>query len=194
MREGLVFLLAAPSGAGKSTIVKRVIFLLSDLEPIITYTTRDRRPDEVEEVDHHFVTHEEFDRMKAAGELAESQTIFGHQYGSSRNRLESAVKEGVDLISDYDVLGCAALANLYPHKVITIFVWAPPEELRQRLIDRHGKDSPEIAERLERQEMEMARAPSFKYVVSNVDLCEAVCNVVSIVRAERCLASRSSLS
>lgn len=193
MREGLIFLLAAPSGAGKSTIVKRVIFLLSDLEPIITYTTRERRENEVE-ADHHFVTTEEFERMKGAGELAESQTIFGHQYGSSRNRLESAIKQGVDLISDYDVLGCAELARLHPDNVITIFVWAPPEELRQRLIDRHGKDDPEIAERLERQEMEMNRAPSFKYIVSNVDLFEAVSNVVSIVRAERCLASRSSLT
>jgi len=192
MREGLIFLLAAPSGAGKSTIVKQVIFLLADLEPIITYTTRERRENEVE-ADHHFVTPEEFERMKAAGELAESQTMFGQQYGSSRNRLESAIEQGVDLISDYDVLGCAALANLYPDNVVTIFVWAPPEELRQRLIDRHGKDSPEIAERLERQEMEMNRATSFKYIVSNVDLCEAISNVVSIVRAERCLASRSSV-
>jgi guanylate kinase len=194
MCEGLVFLLAAPSGAGKSTIVKRVIFLLSDLEPIITYTTRDRRPDEVEEVDHHFVTHEEFECMESAGELAESQTIFGHQYGSRRDRLESAIEQGVDLISDYDVLGSEALANLYPDNVVTIFVWAPPEELRQRLIDRYGEDSGEIAKRLERQEMEMNRAPSFKYVVNNVDLCEAVCNVVSIVRAERSLASRTGLS
>lgn len=193
MRDGLIFLLAAPSGAGKSTIVKRVIFLLSDLEPIITYTTRDRRENEVE-ADHHFVTTEEFERMNGAGELAESQTIFGHQYGSSRNRLESAIEQGVDLISDYDVLGSEALANLYPDNVISVFVWAPPDELRERLIDRHGEDSPEIAERLERQQMEMNHAPSFKYIVSNVDLCEAVSNVVSIVRAERCLASRSSLS
>jgi guanylate kinase len=193
MRKGLIFLLAAPSGAGKSTIVKHVIFLLSDLEPIITYTTRGRRENEVE-ADHHFVTTEEFDRMKAGGELAESQTIFGHQYGSRRDRLEAAIEQGVDLISDYDVLGSAALVDLYPENAITIFVWAPPEELRQRLIDRHGEDSPEIAERLERQEMELNRAPSFKYIVSNVDLCEAVCNVVSIVRAERCLASRSRLS
>lgn len=190
MREGLIFLLAAPSGAGKSTIVKRVIFLLSDLEPIITYTTRDRREDEVEDVDHHFVTTEEFERMRSAGELAESQTIFCHQYGSSRNRLESAIEQGVDLISDYDVLGSATLANLYPDNVVTVFVWTPPEELRQRLIDRYGEGSREIAKRVERQEMEMNCAPSFKYVVSNVDLCEAVCNVVSIVRAERCLASR----
>jgi guanylate kinase len=193
MGDGLIFLLAAPSGAGKSTIVKRVIFL-SDLEPIVTYTTRERRADEVEEVDHHFVTTEEFERMKSAGELAESQTIFGHQYGSSRNRLESAIERGVDLISDYDVLGSEALANLYPENVVTIFVWVPPEVLRQRLIDRHGEDTGEIAMRVERQEMEMRHVPLFKYEVSNVDLCEAVCDVVSIVRAERCLRSRRGLS
>ncbi|HUS70252.1 MAG TPA: guanylate kinase [Anaerolineae bacterium] len=194
MGEGLIFLLAAPSGAGKSTIVKRVLFLLSDLEPIVTYTTRKCRPDEVEEVDHHFVTQEEFERMKSAGELAESQTIFGHQYGSLKRRLECAIEQGVDLISDYDVVGSETLAKLYPDNVVTIFVWVPREVLRQRLIERCGGDSREIAKREKRQDMEMSCAPSFKYEVSNIDLWEAVCNVVSIVRAERCLASRRVLS
>ena len=190
MGEGLIFLLAGPAGVGKSTIVKRVISLLPDLDPIITYTTRNPREDEVLEVDHHFVTAEEFERMKSAGELAESQFVSGHQYGSSTGRLEGAIKQGVDLISDYDVLGCEALAKLYPDNVVSIFVWVPPEVSRQRHIGRDGADSPEIEKRLQRQEMEMERVPFFKYLVSNIDLCEAVCNVVGIVRAERCLVSR----
>lgn len=194
MGEGLIFLLAGPSGAGKNTIVKRVLFFLSDLEPIVTYTTRKRREGEVEEVDHHFVTTEEFERMRSAGELAESQTIFGDQYGSRRDRLEFAIEHGVDLISDYDVLGSETLAKLYPDNVVTIFVWVPPEVSRQRLIDRDGEGSPEIAKREDRQDMEMSRASFFEYEVSNIDLWEAVCNVVSIVRAERCLASRRGLS
>jgi guanylate kinase len=190
MGEGLIFLVAGPSGAGKNTIMKRVLFLLSDLEPIITHTTRARRPDEVEEVDHHFVTEEEFERLKSAGELAESQTMFGHQYGSLKRRLEWAIEQGVDLISDYDVLGAETLAKLYPDNVVTIFIWVPPEVLLQRLIDREGEASPEIAKREDRQPMEMSRAPFFKYEVINVDLWEAVCNVVSIVRAERLLTAR----
>ena len=190
MGEGLIFLLAGPAGAGKSTIVKRVLFLLSDLEPIITYTTRNPRVDEEQDVDHHFVTTEEFERMKSAGEFADSQPISGHQYGSLRRRLECAIKQGADLISDYDVLGCETLAKLYPDNVVNIFVLVPPEVSRQRHIGRDGADSPEIAKREDRQKMEMSHAPSFKYEVSNIDLWEAVCNVVSIVRAERCLVSR----
>lgn len=194
MREGLIFLLAGPAGAGKSTIVKGVLFLLSDLEPIVTHTTRAPRKDEVEGVDHHFVTKNEFEHLESTGQLAESQTISGQQYGSSKSRLESAMEEGVDLISDYDVCGCEKLARLYPDNVVTIFVWVPPEVLRQRHIGRDGEDSPEIAKREERQKMEMSRLPFFKYVVSNIDLWEAVCNVVGIVRAERCLAARTTPS
>src|SRR4030042_188430 len=190
MGEGLIFLLAGPAGAGKSTIVKRVFFWLSDLEPIITYTTRNPREDEVQDVDHHFVTTEEFERMKSAGEFADSQPISGHQYGSLRRRLECAIKQGVDLISDYDVLGCETLAKLYPDNVVNIFVLVPPEVSRQRHIGPDGADSPGVGKREDRQRMEMSHAPSFKYEVSNIDLWEAVCNVVSIVRAERCLVSR----
>ncbi|HJX37065.1 MAG TPA: hypothetical protein VJ714_00565 [Anaerolineae bacterium] len=194
MGEGLIFLLAGPAGAGKSTIVKRVLFLLSDLELIVTHTTRKRRENEVQDVDHHFVTTEEFERLKSAGELAESQTMFGQQYGSLKRRLEWAIEQGVDLISDYDVLGSETLANLYPDNVVTIFVWVPPEVSRQRLIDREGEGNPEIAKREDRQPMEMSRAPFFKYEVSNIDVWEAVCNVVSIVRAERCLTARTAPS
>src|SRR4030043_455310 len=168
MGEGLIFLLAGPAGAGKSTIVKRVLFLLSDLELIVTHTTRKRRENEVQDVDHHFVTTEEFERLKSAGELAESQTMFGQQYGSLKRRLEWAIEQGVDLISDYDVLGSETLANLYPDNVVTIFVWVPPEVSRQRLIDREGEGNPEIAKREDRQPMEMSRAPFFKYEVSNI--------------------------
>jgi len=191
--EGLIFLLAGPSGTGKNTIVKRVRSILSDLEPIITHTTREPRTDEVQGVDHFFVTEGEFEALKSAGELAEYQTIFCHQYGSLKSRLERAIEQGVDLISDYDVCGAEELAERYPENVVTIFVRVPPEVARQRLIDRDSEDNREIAKRLERQAMEMSREPFFKYQVDNIDLREAVSNVVSIVRAERCLASRRGL-
>jgi guanylate kinase len=191
--EGLIFLLSGPAGAGKNTIVKGVRFFLPELEPIITHTTREPRADEAEGVDHFFVTEEEFERLDSAGELAESQTIFCHRYGSLRSRLERAIEQGVDLISDYDVCGAETLAKLYPQNVVTVFVCVPPEVARQRLIDRDGEDNPEIAKRLDRQPMEMSRASIFKYQVDNIDLWEAVCNVVSIVRAERRLASRRGL-
>jgi guanylate kinase len=193
MREGLIYLLAAPSGAGKSTILDGVIAQIPDLQKIVTYTTREPRPGEVDGEEYHFVTVEEFERMKAADELAEWQTIFGHQYGSSRNRLESAIAKGRDLISGYDVLGSAELMKLYPDNVVTMFIKPPSvTELRRRLIGRYGEETEEVRERLERLDMEMSYAYSFKYVVCNIDLREAVSNVASIVRAERCLTSRTS--
>jgi len=195
MREGLIFLLVAPSGSGKSTIIDGVISELRDLERIVTNTTRPKRPGEVEGLEYHFVTTEEFERLKEADELAEWQAFYGHQYGSSRARLESAIGRGMDLIGAYDVLGSLELMSKYPHNAVTIFVLPPSvEELRRRLVERYGAETDEGHVRMERLEMEMSHAYSFRYVVSNVDLREAVRDVAGIVRAERCLTARKSPS
>ena len=195
MREGLIFLLVAPSGTGKSTIIDGVISELRNLERIVTNTTRPKRPGEVEGLEYHFVTTEEFERMKEAGQLAEWQAFYGHQYGSSRARLESAISRGLDLIGAYDVLGSLELMNKYPHNAVTIFILPPlVEELRRRLVERYGSETDEGRVRLERLEMEMSHAYSFKYVVSNIDLRKAVRDVVGIVCAERCLTARMSPS
>ena len=195
MREGLIVLLVAPSGAGKSAIIDGVISELRNLERIVTYTTRPKRPGEVEGREYHFVTTEEFERLKAAGQLAEWQAFYGHQYGSSRARLESAIARGLGLIGAYDVLGSVELMSKYPRNATTIFVLPPSvEELRRRLVERYGAETEEGRVRLERLEMEMSHAYSFRYVVSNVDLREAVRDVVGIVRAERCLTARKSPS
>ena len=191
MREGLIFLLVAPSGTGKSTIMDRVISDVPNLERIVTYTTRERRPGEVESLEYHFVTTGEFERLKGAGELAEWKVFYGHQYGSSRARLEIAMARGLDLIAAYDVLGSLELMEKYPRNVVTIFVLPPSvEELRRRFITRYGKETEEGRVRLERLEMEMSHAYSFKYVVSNVDLRDAVGDISGIVRAERRLTAR----
>jgi len=195
MREGLIVLLVAPSGAGKSTIIDGVISEVRNLERIVTYTTRPKRPGEVEGREYHFVTTEEFERLKAAGQLAEWQAFYGHQYGSSRARLESAIARGLGLIGAYDVLGSLELMSKYPRNATTIFILPPSvEELRRRLVERYGAETEEGRVRLERLEMEMSHAYSFRYVVSNVDLREAVRDVVGIVRAERCLTARKSPS
>jgi guanylate kinase len=191
MRKGLIFLLVAPSGTGKSTIIERVLSRLTNLERIVTYTTRDRRPGEVEGLEYHFVSAERFERLKAAGELAEWQTFYGHQYGSTRARLESAIARGLDLIAAYDVLGSLELMKRYPENVVTIFVLPPSvEELRRRLIERYGEETEEGKVRLERLRMEMSHAYAFKYVVRNVYVEEAVSDIAGIVRAERCLTAR----
>jgi guanylate kinase len=191
MREGLIFLLVAPSGTGKSTIIDHVTSDVYNLERIVTHTTRARRPGEVEGLEYHFVTTGEFERLKAAGDLAEWQAFYGHQYGSSRRRLDIAIARGLDLIGAYDVLGSLELTDKYPRNVVTIFILPPSvEEVRRRLVRRYGEHTDEGRVRLERLEMEMSHAYSFKYVVSNVDLREAVRDVSGIVRAERLLTAR----
>jgi guanylate kinase len=195
MREGLIFLIVGPSGTGKSTIIEGVVSRLPNIERIVTCTTRERRPGEVEGFEYHFVSTNEFERMKATGELAEWQAFYGHQYGSSRDRLESAIAEGLDLIGAYDVLGSVELTNRYPRHVVTVFILPPSvEELRRRLIDRYGEETEEGRVRLKRLEMEMSYADSFKYHVSNENLEEAIEDMIGIVRAERCLVGRPDVS
>jgi guanylate kinase len=195
VREGLIFLIVGPSGTGKSTIIEGVVSRLPNIERIVTYTTRERRPGEVEGFEYHFVSTDEFERLKAAGELAEWQEFYGHQYGSSRDRLECAIAEGLDLIGAYDVLGSVELTNRYPRHVVTVFILPPSvEELRRRLIDRYGEETKEGRVRLKRLEMEMSYADSFQYHVSNEDLEEAIEDMIGIVRAERCLVERPDVS
>lgn len=196
MSEGLVFLIIAPSGSGKSTIINRVLSALPNLYRLTTYTTRAPRPDEVEGREYHFVTVEEFEQLKAVGELAEWQAFYGHLYGSPRATLESSIAQGPDLIAAYDVLGSIELMNRYPRNVITIFILPPSvEELRHRLIERYGEETEEGRVRLQRLDLEMSHANSFKYLVSNVNVEEAVGDVMCIVRAERCLrAARKHLA
>ncbi|NIN64390.1 MAG: guanylate kinase [Anaerolineae bacterium] len=195
MREGLIFLTIGPSGTGKSSIIEGVVSRLSNIERIVTYTTRERRPGEVEGFEYHFVSTDEFERLKAAGELAEWQAFYGHQYGSSRDRLESAMAKGLDLIGAYDVLGSVELTSRYPRHVVTVFILPPSvEELRRRLIDRYGEETEEGRVRLNRLEMEMSHADSFKYHVCNEDLEEAIEDMIGIVRAERSLVERPDAS
>ena len=145
----------------------------------------------MEGFEYHFVGTEEFERLKSSGQLAEWQAFYGHQYGSSRARLESAIAGDLDLIAAYDVLGSLELMRKYPANVVTIFILPPSvDELRRRLIERYGQETEEGRVRLERLEMEVNHAFSFKYVVTNVELDEAVKNVCGIIRAERCLTAR----
>lgn len=184
--DGLVFLLVAPSGSGKTSIISRILNEFDDIKRFVTFTSRDPRPGEQNGIDYFFVSPDEFSELIESGELIEWQKFYGQLYGSTRKQFDAFINGPKDGIAAYDVLGAQELAKMFPENIVTIFVIPPSvESLRARLLSRYGNDS-EGNLRIDRFNMEMEFAGKFKYAVNNNDLETAIQNVAGIIRAERC--------
>ena len=185
-RRGLLIVLSSPSGAGKTTISR----MLMDYDPSITMsvsaTTRPMRPGEVEGRDYHFVSDPEFQRLIAADEFAEWAYVFDHRYGSPKEPIKDALKDGRDILFDIDWQGTQQLEYAFRTDLVRIFILPPSmAELRQRLVDR-GTDSDEvIAERMRRAASEIGHWAEYDYVLINDDVERCSMDVQAIITAER---------
>lgn len=182
--RGLLFVVSGPSGAGKTTLVAAVVESVPGLTYSVSYTTRPRRELEVEGRDYFFVSEEEFDRMRRAGEFIEWAEVYGFRYGRSRRRMEEELSSGHDLILTIDVQGAATLRRLVPEAVM-IFVLPPSRAiLDERLRIRHS-DRPSLERRLEIARQEVHEYRRFDYLIVNDKLDEARRVLESIIWAER---------
>jgi len=191
-REGILFVLSAPSGAGKTSLCRELIDSLSDLRQSISFTTREKRSGEQEGVDYYFIEPEAFQKKIAAKELAEWAEVHGNLYGTSLQTLTDAAGQGTDLLLDIDCQGAAQLKNCYERGVF-IFI-LPPDyaELEKRLRDRGTDDETVIQRRLENSRQEISQAFWYDYLVVNDDLKLARDRIVAIVTAERCRSHRTA--
>ena len=191
-REGILFVLSAPSGAGKTSLCRELIDSLTDLRQSVSFTTRGKRGGEQDGVDYHFVEPEVFQRKIAAKELAEWAEVHGNLYGTSLQTLSDAAEQGTDLLLDIDCQGAAQLKNSYKRGVF-IFI-LPPDyaELEKRLRDRGTDDENVIQRRLENSREEISQAFWYDYLVVNDDLKLARDRIVAIVAAERCRSHRTA--
>ena len=183
---GQLFILSAPSGAGKTTILKKVMERVNNLAFSISHTTRAPRKGEKNGVDYHFVTVDEFQSMREKKLFLEWAEVHGNYYGTSRPAVLEKLEHGQDIILDIDVQGAAIIAADTSVKAVSVFV-APPSlaELEKRLRGR-GTDSNEIIElRLNNAATEMDAAGQYDYLVINDDLEDAATTLQSIVIAER---------
>ena len=180
-----VFIISAPAGSGKTTLVNRLIAGVGGLMFSVSCTTRQRRGHEVDGVNYRFTTREEFEAMIARGEFLEWAEVFGNYYGTHRGVLEEARAKGLDLVLDIDVQGARQLKCSIPDAV-TVFILAPSRQvLEQRLRDR-GEDSDEvIARRLRGAVDEIRDYKAYDYVLINRDLAESDAVLAAIVTAER---------
>jgi guanylate kinase len=181
----IVFIISAPSGSGKSTLVHRVLEQDSQLLFSVSYTTRQRRGQELPDQDYHYISREEFEAALGRDEFLEHAQVFGNYYGTHRSVLDRARAEDKDLVLDIDVQGARQLKSKVPESV-SIFVLAPSrQELEKRLRARSEDSEEVIARRLKGAEKEIRNWRRYDYVLVNQDLERSVDTLASIVKAER---------
>jgi len=184
---GLLLVLSAPSGAGKTTLARRLVAAHSDAGFSISATTRPPRGAERDGVDYHFVSPERFGALVQQGALAEWAEVHGHRYGTLRRTVEEALARGRVAIFDIDVQGGAQIRAAWPGETVTVFVLPPSmQELERRLRARSTESDDAIARRLAVARAEIRRgAAEYAYVVVNDDVDEAVERLEAILRHER---------
>jgi len=193
-RRGTLFVVSAPSGAGKTTLCREIRLRLPDLAYSVSVTTRPPRPGEIDGADFRFVGVSEFKAMLARGEFAEWATVHGNLYGTRARALEDALATGRDVLLDIDTQGAAQLRARYPDAVL-IFILAPSvKELEQRLRERRSNMDADIERRLVRAREEIALWRQYDYLIVNRDVKEAMEQLESIILAERCRVARLGLT
>ncbi|MGE0625136.1 MAG: guanylate kinase [Pseudomonadales bacterium] len=190
MSDGILFIVSAPSGAGKTSLVAALLKADGRLTVSVSHTTRPRRPKEVADVDYHFVDAPTFERMIEADAFIEHAEVFGNRYGTSRESVATALATGSDVVLEIDWQGAALVRRVLP-EAVSIFIVPPSQQaLRQRLQERAQDDPAVIESRLAAARSEMQHHAEFDYLVINDDFDTALKELEAIVTAERCRGSR----
>jgi guanylate kinase len=180
----MLFVLSAPSGAGKTTIARSILRQFPAMQFSVSATTRDRRPREVDGKDYFFLTRDEFERRIAEGGLVEWEEIYGNLYGTLRSEIDRVLADGGHMLFDIDVKGALSIKRLYGADAVTIFILPPSlEVLRRRLEHRGTDDAAVIDRRMQRSAWELEQAPRFDHAVLNDDLERSIPAVADIVAA-----------
>ena len=190
-RRGIIFILSAPSGAGKTTIWRAALQRVPEIEFSVSLTTRKARENEIDGVDYHFVSEEEFRNRREGGELAEWSQHFGASYGTLKEPLDKAVSSGRDILLDIDISGARQIRKSYPADSVAVFVLPPTfEELAGRLRKRGTETEAAIKGRLDRAREETRAYPEYDYLIVNDNVDESTERLRAVVNAERSRVSR----
>jgi guanylate kinase len=182
---GNLYVVAAPSGAGKSSLVNALLELDSNVQPSVSHTTRAPRGQEKHGREYFFASQQEFDAMVHADAFVEWAHVHGHRYGTSKKMIEERMSQGSDVVLEIDYQGGLQIKKMYANAIL-IFILPPSwEELRSRL-ERRGEDAPDIIDlRMQNAALEMAQAKEFDFVIINEVFERALFDLKTIVHAQR---------
>jgi len=177
-RRGTLVIVSSPSGAGKTTLTRRLLEEFAGPPPqlafSVSYTTRPQRPGEIEGRDYHFVTPEQFEQMARRGDFAEHAFVFGNRYGTAQAPVEAALTAGTDVIFDVDWQGGAALATRWPQDSLKVFILPPDLEILASRLQNRATDAPEVIERRLRKAIEeLGHFDEYQHLIVNDDLDRA---------------------
>ena len=185
MTIGTLFIVSAPSGGGKTSLVNALLGANENLSVSISHTTRPRRPGEQNGVDYHFVDQTRFLEMIAQGAFLEHAQVFGNRYGTARESVNTELQQGRDVILEIDWQGARQVRSLMP-EAVAIFILPPSyEELERRLRKRDSDDDKTIKRRMDEAASELSHYREYQYLVINDDFHRALADLQAIVRACR---------
>ena len=184
-RRGVLFVVSAPSGAGKTTLCKELAARVTNLKHSISYTTRSPRPGEVHGREYFFVDARYFQNLVEQNEFAEWAQVYGQRYGTPRTPLIDMMDKGVDVLLEIDVQGARQIKKTFEDAVYLYILPPSIEALRVRLQQRGGDSAEEIQRRLQKVREEMWSYREYDYIVKNDDKTHAIMELEAIVRAER---------
>lgn len=185
-RRGLLYILSSPSGAGKTTLARRLLAADPNITMSVSVTTRAPRPGEVDGHDYIFVDKARFEAMRDGGALIEWAKVFDNYYGTPMAPVAAAIEAGKDVLFDIDWQGAQQLTEKMPGDVVCVFVLPPSgKALEQRLKTRAQDTAEVVARRMAAAGAEISHWPEYEYVIVNADVEESVRSVIAILQAER---------
>jgi guanylate kinase len=181
-QKGKIIAISAPSGSGKTTIVRRILKDISGLVFSVSATTRKKRDDEKEGVHYYFISEEEFKKKIERKEFIEWEKFYDYYYGTYKKTVDEAVIAGKSIILEVDVKGALSLKNIYPDAVLLYIVPPSFNELVNRLKKRNTEDRADLQKRIDRAKMELGLKDRFDYFIDNTELDKAILETEKLIR------------
>ncbi len=190
-RRGILFVLSSPSGAGKTSLSRKLLERNKNLFLSISYTTRPPRPGEINESDYYFIDDEKFNEMLKRNEFLESAKVFDHYYGTPKKPIIEAIESGKDVLFDIDWQGTQQLMNSLQDDLVKVFVLPPSaKELEKRLLKRNQDTDKTVKDRMSKASNEISHYAEYDYIIVNEDFEDSLVNIESILVAEGLKRSR----